>query len=395
MVFLSFLGFFLTSILFYFNKGYKSANFYLAFFLFFLNLLVITNYLYIYIDSKVFIAYLLSIPFNGIGYLIGPLAFLYVKSTLKDNNSFGKYDWAHFIVFAIIFLGRLPHCFLSWDTKLLIADKIINYQYINGNYWSFNFIMPMNLNFKLKALHFLLYILAIWYLILKNKFKNPLLTERPKETKIVENWLYFFVGIISLLSVLFALMVLNILDAKDKMSFRDEGNILFLLIFIGFLILILGLILFPKILYGKPFFENASLTINEDKISEPKKNKIEKFSFDSDYIDEIRLLLENWKVEKKYLDIDSSTFSLSKDINIPNHHVTYFFNNSSDEKYIDWRNRLRIEHAIKLIKNKEGFHKTIESIGKESGFRANSAFLRCFKQFTGKLPNDIIKEHKS
>jgi AraC-like DNA-binding protein len=169
---------------------------------------------------------------------------------------------------------------------------------------------------------------------------------------------------------------------------------MFSLIFIGFLLLILGLIFFPKILYGKPF-ENASLMINEDKVSEPPKDKIEKFSFDSDYIDKIRLLLENWKVEKKYLDIDSSTFSLSKEINIPIHHVTYFFNNSNDEKYIDWRNRLRIEHSVRLIKNKEGFHKTIESLGKESGFRANSAFLRCFKQFTGKLPNDIIKEYKS
>jgi hypothetical protein len=394
MIFLSFLGLFFTFILFYYNKGFKSVNVYLAFFLFFSNLFIITNYLYINIDSKVFIAFLLSIPFNGIAYLLGPLAFLYVRSTLKDCNSFGKYDWAHFIVFAIIYLGRLPHCFLSWDSKLMLADKIINLHWIKINYWSFNFILPIDLNFKLKALHFLLYISAIWYLLLKNKFRNPSLIEGPKETKIVENWLYFFVGIVSFLGILFALVVINLLAARDKISFRDEGNIMFSLIFIGFLLLILGLIFFPKILYGKPF-ENASLMINEDKVSEPPKDKIEKFSFDSDYIDKIRLLLENWKAEKKYLDIDSSTFSLSKDIKIPNHHVTYFFNNSNDEKYIDWRNRLRIEHSIRLIKNKEGFHKTIESLGKESGFRANSAFLRCFKQFTGKLPNDIIKEHKS
>ena len=393
MVFLSFLGLFFTFVLFYHNRGFKSSNIYLAFFLFFYNLFIITNYLYIYIDSKVFIAYLLSIPFNAIGYLLGPFAFLYVRSTLKDCNSFGKYDWVHFIVFTIIYLGRLPHCFLSWDTKLLMADELINHQWINVNYWSFNFILPLNLNYQLKALHFLLYISATWYLILKNKFKNPSLIEGSKQTKTVENWLYLFVGIVSFLSILFALIVLKLLDAKDKISFRVEGNILFSLIFIGFLILILGLILFPKILYGKPF-ENASLMISEDKISESKKDKIEKFSFDLDYIEEIKLLLEKWKVEKKYLDIDSSTFSLSKDINIPNHHVTYYFNNSSDEKYIDWRNRLRIEHAIGLIKNKEGFHKTIESLGKESGFRANSAFLRCFKQFTGKLPNDIMKENK-
>ena len=393
MVFLSFLGLFFTFVLFYHNRGFKSSNIYLAFFLFFYNLFIITNYLYIYIDSKVFIAYLLSIPFNAIGYLLGPFAFLYVRSTLKDCNSFGKYDWIHFIVFTIIYLGRLPHCFLSWDTKLLMADELINHQWINVNYWSFNFILPLNLNYQLKALHFLLYISATWYLILKNKFKNPSLIEGSKQTKTVENWLYLFVGIVSFLSILFALIVLKLLDAKDKISFRVEGNILFSLIFIGFLILILGLILFPKILYGKPF-ENASLMISEDKISESKKDKIEKFSFDLDYIEEIRLLLEKWKVEKKYLDIDSSTFSLSKDINIPNHHVTYYFNNSSDEKYIDWRNRLRIEHAISLLKNKDGYDKTIENLGKESGFKSYSAFIQSFKQITGKLPKEYIRDLK-
>ena len=393
MIFLSFLGLFFTFVLFYNNKGFNFANLYLALFLFFFNSFILVNYLYIYIDSKIFFAYLLSIPFNGIAYLIGPLVFLYVRSILKDSISFGKYDWVHFIVFVIIFLGRLPYCFLSWDTKLMLADKIVNQQWIKLNDWSFNFIFPMILNFKLKALHLVLYIFASWYLIFKNRFKNPSMIEKTKQIKIVENWLFFFICTVSFLSGLFALIILNLIEAKDKISFRDEGNILFWLIFGGFLFLILGLTLFPKILYGK-HFENEFLMINEVKVSEPKKDKIELFSFTPDYIGEIRLLLENWKVDKKYLDLDSSTFSLSKDLNIPHHHVTYFFNNFSDEKYIDWRNRLRIEHSIRLIKNKEGFYKTIESLGKESGFRANSAFIRSFKQFTGKLPNDIIKDYK-
>jgi hypothetical protein len=220
------------------------------------------------------------------------------------------------------------------------------------------------------------------------------LNEYPKQVKIVSNWLFFFTFMVSVLLIFFALIILIYLNAQDKNNFEYEGNILFSLVFIGFLILILGLTLFPKILYGK-HLENESLMINEVKVSEPKKDKIDFFSFTLDYIGEIRLLLENWKVEKKYLDMDSTTFSLSTDIHIPKHHVTYFFNNFSDEKYIDWRNRLRIEHSIRLIKNREGFNKTIESLGKESGFRANSAFIRAFKQFTGKLPNDIIKDYKS
>ena len=40
-------------------------------------------------------------------------------------------------------------------------------------------------------------------------------------------------------------------------------------------------------------------------------------------------------------------------MNIPTHHLTYFFSQIHNEKYIEWRNRLRIEYAIELINNQE------------------------------------------
>jgi AraC-like DNA-binding protein len=98
---------------------------------------------------------------------------------------------------------------------------------------------------------------------------------------------------------------------------------------------------------------------------------------------------------KKYLDLDSSTFSLSKDINLPIHHVTYFFNNINDEKYIEWRSRWRVVHALSLIKSEKGYVKTIESLGKESGFKSYATFIQSFKQVTGKLPKDYIRDLKS
>ena len=114
-----------------------------------------------------------------------------------------------------------------------------------------------------------------------------------------------------------------------------------------------------------------------------------------DYIEKINFLLSKWIKEKKYLDLESSTFSLSKDIDLPHHHVTYFFNNINEEKYIEWRSRLRVVHALSLINSEKGYAKTIESLGKESGFKSYATFIQSFKLVTGKLPKDYIKDLNS
>jgi AraC-like DNA-binding protein len=393
MLLLSGLGIFFSILLLVYNKGYKSANIYLGLFLFSFNIITITHYFYIYNDSKEFLAFLLSVPLNGLAFAIGPLAFLYVRSVLTDNTYFTKFDWVHFIVFAIIFIGRLPFNLESWESKLLSADEIISNSWKSLSYSKLNTFLPLRINYALKGLHFLIYLLAIWSLILGTRFKKSKLNEYPKQIKIVSNWLFFFAFVVSFLLVFFAFIILIYLNAYDKNNFQYEGNILFSLVFIGFLILILGLVLYPRILYGIPL-ERESLIINANESLVSEKGKIETISFDEDYIEKIRLLLLNWIEQKKYLYAESTTSSLSKDIDLPNHHVTYFFNNVNDEKYIEWRNRKRIEYAMSLINSKNGYNKTIENLGKESGFKSYSAFIHSFKKITGKLPKDYIRDLK-
>jgi len=393
MLLLSGLGIFFSILLLTYNKGYKSANIYLGLFLFSFNIITLTHYFYAYNNSKELIAFVWSVPLNGLAYAIGPLAFLYVRSTLKDSSFFTKQDWVHFILFALIFLGRLPFNFESWEAKLVLADEFILDSWSNFSNSKLNVLLPIRINYLLKGLHFLLYLLAIWYLILSTKFKKSSKNEYPKQVKIVSNWLFIFAVIVSFLGFLCVRIILTYLDAEDRITLQNEGNILFLLVFVGFLIFILCLVLYPQILYGLPL-DRTSLIINSNESSVSEKEKIETISFDEDYIEKIRLLLLNWIEKKKYLDAESTTSSLSKDIDLPIHHVTYFFNHVNDEKYIEWRNRKRIEYAMSLINSKNGYNKTIENLGKECGFKSYSAFIHSFKKITGKLPKDYIRDLK-
>jgi hypothetical protein len=292
MLLLSVFSLIFSVLLLVYNKGYKSANIYLAMFLFLFNLIILTNYLYFYSNSKTILAFLLCIPINPTSYLLGPLVFFYVRAILKNNIHFAKYDWLHFIAFAVIFIGRFPFIFISWDAKLQIADEIINNYWINLSNSNFNNFLPIILNFKLKGLHFLLYLVAIWYLILRPNFTKTSLQERPNQMKTVNNWVYFFTVVISFLGVSLFIIVLNFLNAKNRITFQYEVDIMFSLVFIGIFLLVFGLVLFPQILYSIPVIRTSLFNkVNESPSS--VKDKIENISFDLDYIEKSTFYLAN------------------------------------------------------------------------------------------------------
>ena len=161
MFLLSGLGIFFSILLLAYNKGYKSVNIYLGLFLLGFNIITLTHYFYIYNTSREFLAFVLSVPLNGLAFAVGPLSFLYVRSVLTDNTYFTKFDWVHFIVFAIMFFGRLPFNLESWESKLLSADEIISNAWKSLSYSKLNSFLPLRTNYALKGLHFSIYLLAI------------------------------------------------------------------------------------------------------------------------------------------------------------------------------------------------------------------------------------------
>jgi len=395
MLVLNGISIFLSILLLVYNKGYKSANVYLGLFLFLSNLITLSLYLYIFSNSKAVLAFVMSIPINPSVYTLGPLAYLYVRAILSDNAKFTKYDVLHFVIFAVNLIGRLPYSLAGWEEKLRIASNIINLPWEGLSFSNKNNILPIRINSVLKGIHFLFYLIVIWGLIFKNKFYKSSFGRAGNQIKIVENWLFFFVIVVTFLATFFVLIVLLFLVSKDnRITFQHEGNILFSFIFIGLITLILGLVLFPQILYGIPL-EKLKLAENKNEVNEPVGIERESFSFHEDYIDRIRMLLEIWRKEHKFLNPDSSTHIMSKEIDLPLHHVTYFFNQINNEKYIDWRNRLRVEYAIDLLNRQKGYNKTIEVLGKECGFKSYSAFFQSFRQITGKLPKEYIRDIRS
>lgn len=396
MLLLSGFGIVLSIILLFFDKKNKgSGSLYLGLFLLTFNIFTLSQFIYIFSKSETLIAILLSTPVNVIIYLVGPLAFLYIRSVLNDNVIFKKADLVHFVFFAIFFLGILPFNFGSWEMKLATSKIVIDYSWGDLNDFSLNKFTWLKANYTLRLLHFVVYIILIWRLIIsKNFFKisgtNNIIYS---QLAIMKKWVLFFCIMITILAIFLALTIVLFFNVPEKYNFQLQGKVLFFLVFVVIILLHFGLIFFPQILYGIPLGRlDQGLVVSNNNDSNSKvivKSNVS--SFHEDYINEIDALLKKWSKQLKFLDANSNINSLSNDIDIPLHHLSYFFNHVNDVKYIEWRNNLRIDYAVTLILNGNYKDKTIENIGKECGFKTYSRFIQYFKLKMGVLPSDFIK----
>jgi carbon starvation protein CstA len=79
-----------------------------------------------------------------LSYLLGPLLFFYVKTTLADNSKLEKWDWLHLLPAVFIVINCLPFTTLTFDQKAKIAHEIVNVTEnytLDFNFVSFEFIL--------------------------------------------------------------------------------------------------------------------------------------------------------------------------------------------------------------------------------------------------------------
>lgn len=397
LFYLSAFSVFLSLLLLFYNRGYNRANLFLAGYFFCSSLFLLAQYFFLNSRSIFTIAFFTTIC-SSLFFLIGPFAYFYVRSMFLDTIKFSKKDYLHFILFFFVFIGLLPFLFSTWENKLLIIHKILNQTYLNSSF-NINFFVPKSVNQFLKPFFALFYTVIISKLYIKNK----IIFKSYPNSKVIKAWLILFYLLYNLTFIFYFIAQLGYYFESrfllDNLWLHIVNTIAFI-----HLAFILSLILFPQILYGLPIAKLAMSNQSKDssiyavqKSLESKKhikNSIIKSNeniFNIEYISEIESVIHIWVAEKKYLEHNAKLISLSNFTDIPVHHLSYYFNEILKEKYIDWRNKLRIEHAKGLIDN--GIHKaiTLEALSYECGFASQSTFIKSFKNIFGSTPSDFIK----
>ncbi|MDP4816034.1 MAG: AraC family transcriptional regulator [Saprospiraceae bacterium] len=396
MIFLGGLGITLALIVLFFNQGNKLANLYLGLFLLCFNVFTLTHYTFLFLNSEYLIATLLILPFNSLIYVVGPFAYLYIRSILNDEAKFTKLDLLHFFPFFLNFIDNIP-VFFSWEIKFKAASYIINNNWAELDSLLPYKLMTIKVNFTLRVIQLFFYVLLIWFLIISKKFKFYKGRANPNQLTVIKKWSIFFILLFSFLVINYVGIGIIFLKYTDKEVLTGNGIFLFYFVLLGLIILEIGLLLYPQILYGIPLYQQVhpvSQLSDADEIRITNSIKNNNSILSDEQLKLIELSLIQWINSRKYLESDVTMITLATDVNIPIHHLAYYFNQLSEYKFIEWRNNLRIEYVEELIKNKQCQNKTVDTLGKECGFKSNSTFILNFKLRTGMLPSDFMKKYQ-
>jgi AraC-like DNA-binding protein len=387
-------GIFTSFILLYYLSSLNRSNIFLALFFLCCNMVVMVYY-GLHFTKDLFWEGVSFVHWLPLSYLLGPLLFFYVKTTLSDNNKLEKWDWLHLLPAAFIIINCLPFTTLPFDQKANIAHEIVNVTEnyaLDFNFVSFEFILYS------RSIHLLCYaVFSIGFFYARSKKMIQENNSRSSNHSIISRWIYLLclmqiiiaVNSIGHMSTLYGVQfsIFGIPSTKiftEKYYFEICGG--------GFFLQNLFLFLFPKILYG-----NVSYAIEEGKnnIIEDLKSNLPKKQKENATIQDIELIIKAYLNDLPFTQKEFSLSQMSFDLKIPERFLSNYFNKELEITFSDWRKNLRIDHVCRLIEVGEAKNLTIEAIATNAGFASRSKFIDAFKERKGVTPSAFIKSIKS
>jgi AraC-like DNA-binding protein len=387
-------GIFTSFILLYYLSSLNRSNIFLALFFLCCNLVVMVYY-GLHFTKDLFWEGVSFVHWLPLSYLLGPLLFYYVKTTLADHSKLEKWDWLHLLPAAFIVINCLPFTTLPFDQKVNIAHEIVNVTEnyaLDFNFVSFEFILYS------RSIHLLCYaVFSIGFFYVHSKKMLQENNSRSSNHSIISRWIYLlcFMQIIiavnsighmsTLYGVQFSIFgIPSTIIFTEKYYFEICGG--------GFFLQNIFLFLFPKILYG-----NVSYRIEEGKnnIIEDLKSNLPKKQKENATIQDIELIIKAYLSDLPFTQKEFSLSQMSFDLKIPERFLSNYFNKELEITFSDWRKNLRIDHVCRLIEVGEAKNLTIEAIATNAGFASRSKFIDAFKERKGVTPSAFIKSIKT
>jgi AraC-like DNA-binding protein len=391
LLFLSVFGIFLSLILFLQSRRFHSSV-YLSLFFLFSSLYMLYQYILLYSKSTTLISiFLFNVSIAGSPlYMIGPMLYWYVRSVLTDDSKLKRIDLWHFLPMAIYFVTALPTAFLPWHEKVEIARKTAEDAAFIGQYQAtlLTRIFPQVWAFASRLILILGYTLWAIYIFLTYQRKNKLTAVFSKQL-FMKKWLCCLLGFVFILVTTQIPLVIKSFELHFT-EYYFTLKVIQAISATGLIGLLVSPFFFPSILYGLPRVplhkrpSGSSARGRQKKQTSPRpKNHL----FETEYLKSIEMqAISAMKEHRPYLNSDCNLFSFSKLICVPAHHLAYYFREVKGQRFNDFRNEWRINHAKTLIKEGRASEITLEAIGIISGFSSRNAFITDFKKSEGVSP---------
>jgi AraC-like DNA-binding protein len=168
----------------------------------------------------------------------------------------------------------------------------------------------------------------------------------------------------------------------DLLNHMDDLDILLVSSRTSFTMFILVSLFHPKLVFEKYFNDQPKIV---------RKSSVNTDSDSQKYdLNEIDKIFAEFIISKPYLEMGFSLNSISDGTKLPVHQISYFIKQRYNQNFNDWKNELRINHAVELIESGEAMHLTLESISMQCGYRSRANFVDAFKKMKGMPPSEFL-----
>ena len=299
------------------------------------------------------------------GLAIGPLIYLYVRTTLEAPFRLQRKDLWHFLPIVIFVLYRLV--ILAHDAAQ--ENWAIGYE---GD-WQRNFHVvyasPFMQFFEYSSQ--LLYLAFTWQLF--RQYQQKIKRFFSNTYQIELNWLKVFLIVFSLLFAYDALT--DVVDSFImELHYTHKWWVQF---FFAIAVVYLG---------TKAYFTDLKklhqLTFA---IESPGSVSTEKDT--PQYVKE-KALIEAYIVQhQSFLQTDFTLKDLAEGLKMNVHQVSEIINSGHGVNFNEFINRFRVEEVKRRIRNPENDHLSLLALALDSGFNSKATFNRVFKKISGQSPS--------
>jgi len=347
-------------------------------------------FILIHSDAHVEVLAILLFHLDPLFFLLGPFFLYYLKSIVHGKLVVDKYLPIYTIPALIALINTLP--FYSYP----FAEKVAESAAIQGNYFldgPVNFqllFFPFKYQLRFAALYNLSVVLFSFVYLIRLK-KNSAVPLKKKVSVLLNRILAVAILVVIVPNLIVLLYVLFNSPKKGELVFRqaafeDNGAIFFMT-----LLLPLSFFLIPSWLYSDQANSNHLEKIRaflQKLLQRTSQKAVISKSEKSKDLERIVAYLET---KKPYVQLNFSLHDLSQALNIPHSRVTTCFNKELNTSFPSYRNKLRVAHAISLLREGSHLSTSIEGIAERSGFKSKSIFYAAFKEEYGMTPTDWMK----
>lgn len=354
----------------------KLSNVLIASFLLLLAVNISHNYISLFLDQ---ISLNLTAFVMMTAYLMAPILYLHIKTSLISDYQLSWKDSIHLLPFVLFNLAIIPSVYVQNLGPETVNEELENY--IN---------QLLYIGFYIQ---FFIYLASGFYFLWKTK---GLYVENYSNNDTRRfNYLLQLNSIVSVVILASAL--------KNYIIFSQDGNLMENSIYVVLLmILIMFCWIILKGLSSPELFNTdiSNLRPVSDLINEEKEYEAQNSSIKPQVLDEISEIhlkkVEGYMEENQpFLDASLSLSDLASQTNIPVRELSLLINHSLKQHFFDFVNAYRIHLAQKLLIDPDRKGYTVLEILYEVGFNSKSSFNTAFKKVTGLTPTQYRKDQLS